>query len=213
VHAYSHGTFAEISLERARAVAWSVSWPIPWLQILGLFLIGLYAGRREFFQKVQTYLPFLRKALWWTLTAGVVGMLTRAGIFKLPEFLGPYVTSVGEEFLETVGYLALSFSYASAIILLAQRDAWKARLAPLAAVGRMALSNYLFQSVFCTTLFYSYGLGLFGKVGPAAGLALSIAIYSVQIPLSQWWLRRFRFGPLEWVWRSLTYGKPQPMRI
>jgi uncharacterized protein len=210
---YSHGTFAEISLERARAVAWSLSWPISWLQILGLFLIGLYAGRREFFQQLQTYLPFIRKVLWWALAMGVVGMLSRAGVFKLPELLGPYLADVGGEVLETIGNLALSFFYASALILLAQRHAWKSRLAPLAAVGRMALSNYLFQSLVCTTLFYSYGLGLFGKVGPAAGLALSFAIYSVQVPLCVWWLRRFRFGPMEWVWRSMTYGKLQPMRM
>jgi uncharacterized protein len=210
---YSHGTFAEISLERARAVAWSPSWPISWLQILGLFLIGLYAGRREFFQQLQTYLPFIRKVLWWALAMGVVGMLSRAGVFKLPELLGPYLADVGGEVLETIGNLALSFFYASALILLAQRHAWKSRLAPLAAVGRMALSNYLFQSLVCTTLFYSYGLGLFGKVGPAAGLALSFAIYSVQVPLSVWWLRRFRFGPMEWVWSSMTYGKLQPMRM
>jgi Predicted membrane protein len=210
---YSHGTFAEISLERARAVAWSLSWPISWLQILGFFLIGLYAGRREFFQKPQTYLPFIRKALWWALALSVVGMLFRAGMFKLPEGLGPYLSGLGEEGLETIGNLAISIFYAAALILLAQRRAWKSRLAPLTAVGRMALSNYLFQSVVCTTLFYSYGLALFGKVGPAAGLALSFAIYAVQVPLSVWWLRRFRFGPMEWVWRSLTYGKAQTMRL
>jgi uncharacterized protein len=213
LRAYSYGTFAEISRERARGVAWSLSWPISWLQILGLFLIGLYAGRREFFQKLQTYLPFIRKALWWALALGVVGMLFRAGAFKLPELLGPYLSGLGEEGLETIGNLGLSFFYASAFILLAQRHAWKSRLAPLAAVGRMALSNYLFQSLVCTTFFYSYGLGLFGKVGPAAGLALNFAIYSVQVPLSLWWLRHFRFGPMEWVWRSLTYGKPQTMRL
>ena len=213
LRAYSHGAFAEISLERARAVAWSLCWPISWLQILGLFLIGLYAGRREFFQKLQTYLPFVRKALWWALALGVVGMLNRAGVFKLPELLGSYFSGFGEEGLQTIGNLGLSFFYAGALILLAQRHAWKSRLAPLAAVGRMALSNYLLQSLVCTTLFYSYGFGLFGKVGPAAGLALSVAIYSVQLPLSQWWLRHFRFGPLEWVWRSLTYGKPQTMRL
>ena len=115
--------------------------------------------------------------------------------------------------LETIGNLALSFFYASALILLAQRHAWKSRLAPLAAVGRMALSNYLFQSFVCTIVFYSYGSGLFGKVGPAGGLALSVAIYSVQVPLSLSWLRHFRFGPMEWVWRSLTYAKPQTMRL
>ena len=212
LRAYSHGTFAEISLERARAVAWSLSWPISWLQILGLFLIGLYAGRREFFQKLQTYLSFLRRAMWWALAFGVVGMLLRAGVFKIPGLLGPYLSGLGEQGLETAGNLGVSFFYASTLILLAQRPAWKSRLAPLAAVGRMALSNYLFQSVVCTTVFYSYGFGLFGKVGPAAGLALSVAIYAVQVPLSLWWLRHFRFGPMEWVWRSLTYGMAQTMR-
>ncbi len=140
-------------------------------------------------------------------------MLFKARVFKLPELLGPYLSGLGEEGLQTVANLGLSFFYAGALILLAQRHAWKSRLAPLAAVGRMALSNYLLQSLVCTTLFYSYGFGLFGKVRPAAGLALSVAIYSVQLPLSQWWLRHFRFGPLEWVWRSLTYGKPQTMRL
>jgi uncharacterized protein len=213
LRAYSQGTFAEISLERTRAVAWTLSWPVSWLQILGLFLIGLYAGRREFFQNLQTHLLFLRKTLWWALALGVVGMLVRAGVFKLPKLFGSYFSGLVEEVLDTIGCLALSFFYASAIILLAQRHGWKTRLAPLAAVGRMALSNYLFQTLVCTTLFYSYGFGLFGKVGPAAGLALTFAIYSAQVPLSLWWLRHFRFGPMEWVWRSLTYGKPQPMRL
>jgi uncharacterized protein len=115
--------------------------------------------------------------------------------------------------LETVGNLGLSFFYASALILLAQGAAWKSRLAPVAAAGRMALTNYLFQSLVCTTLFYSYGLAMYGRVSPAAGLALSFAIYSVQVPLSLWWVRHFRFGPMEWFWRSLTYGKLQPMRL
>jgi uncharacterized protein len=64
----------------------------------------------------------------------------------------------------------------------------------------------------CTTIFYSYGLGLYGSVGRAAGLGLAVIIYAIQLPLSVWWLRRFRFGPAEWLWRSLTYGKLQPMR-
>jgi uncharacterized protein len=204
---YAHGSFAEISRERARALAWNLSWPISLLQILGLFLLGLYAGRRQFFQNLQAHLFFLRKALWWALLLGAIGLLVRAGVFKLPEILGPSFSSFGQEALETTGNLALSFFYADALIVLVHRPAWNGRLAPLAAVGRMALSNYLFQSLLLTTLFYSYGFGLYGRVRPAAGLALGVAIYSVQVPLSLWWLRHFRFGPMEWVWRSLTYGK------
>ena len=76
----------------------------------------------------------------------------------------------------------------------------------------MALSNYLLQSLVCTTIFYSYGLGLFGSVGRAAGLVLAVVIYLAQLAFTGWWLKHFRFGPMEWLWRSLTYGKCQPMR-
>jgi uncharacterized protein len=62
-------------------------------------------------------------------------------------------------------------------------------------------------------LFYGFGLGLIGKVGPAATLGLTLAIFCAQVAFSHWWLARFRFGPAEWVWRSLTYGKAQPMRL
>jgi uncharacterized protein len=77
----------------------------------------------------------------------------------------------------------------------------------------MALSNYLLQSLICTTIFYSYGLALFGKVRPSLGLLLTTIIFLIQIPLSVWWLRRFQFGPVEWLWRSLTYWQCQPMRV
>ena len=96
---------------------------------------------------------------------------------------------------------------------LSQRETWQRRLAPLAAVGRMALSNYLLQSLICSTIFYSYGLALFGKIRPSLGLLLTTIIFLIQIPLSVWWLRRFQFGPVEWLWRSLTYWQCQPMRV
>jgi uncharacterized protein len=145
--------------------------------------------------------------------AGKQSSTTYAVQERIEIIEGPLFGGFGEEVLETAGNLALSFFYASAIILVARRPVWKARLAPLAAVGRAALSNYLLPSIICTTIFYSYGLRLFGKVGPAAGLALSIAIYLLQLPLSVWWLRHFRLGPMEWVWRSLTYARLQPMRV
>ena len=89
-----------------------------------------------------------------------------------------------------------------------QNEAWLARLRPLAAVGRMALTNYLLQSLIATTLFYGYGFGLFGQVGPALGLLTTIAIFTAQIPISVWWMGRFQFGPVEWLWRALTYLRP-----
>ena len=102
----------------------------------------------------------------------------------------------------------LAQSYIAALTLLLQNEVWLARLRPLAAVGRMALSNYLLQSLIATTLFYGYGFGLFGQVGPALGLLTTIAIFTAQIPISVWWMGRFQFGPVEWLWRALTYLRP-----
>ena len=77
----------------------------------------------------------------------------------------------------------------------------------------MPLTNYLMQTLICTTLFYGWGFGLWGQVGPAAELLLALAIFfGVQVPLSLWWLRHFETGPLESLWRLLTYGRRPAVR-
>jgi uncharacterized protein len=81
----------------------------------------------------------------------------------------------------------------------------------LASVGRMAFSNYLAQSLICTFLFYGWGLGLWGSFD-RSGLALVVvAVWIAHLAWSPWWLARFRFGPAEWLWRTMTYARPQPM--
>ncbi|TVQ33120.1 MAG: DUF418 domain-containing protein [Phycisphaeraceae bacterium] len=82
----------------------------------------------------------------------------------------------------------------------------------LAAVGRMAFTNYIMQSVICTTIFYGYGFGLFGKFDRVDLIGVVAIVWVLQLLWSPWWLARFRYGPLEWLWRSLTYGQRQPMR-
>jgi uncharacterized protein len=88
--------------------------------------------------------------------------------------------------------------------------AWLTRR--LAAVGRMALSNYLTHSIVCTTLFYGYGFGLYGTIHRTGLVAIVVAIWVFQLWISPIWLRHFRFDPAEWLWRSLTYWRVQPMR-
>jgi uncharacterized protein len=100
----------------------------------------------------------------------------------------------------------------TSVVLLMRHQAWGRQLRLLAPVGRMAISNYLLQTMICTTLFYGYGLGLYGQVGSGAGVLLTMTVFALQIPLSAWWLRHFRFGPVEWLWRSLSYGHWQSMR-
>ena len=83
---------------------------------------------------------------------------------------------------------------------------------PFAAVGRTALSNYLLQTVLCTTLFNGHGLGWFGSVDRVGQVGVVAAVWAVQLVASPLWLRRFRYGPAEWAWRSLTYGTRLPLR-
>lgn len=82
----------------------------------------------------------------------------------------------------------------------------------LAATGQMALTNYLMQTIICTTIFYGHGLGLFGSVERTGQILIVFAIWAAQLLWSPWWLARFRFGPFEWLWRSMTYLRAQPLR-
>jgi uncharacterized protein len=112
-----------------------------------------------------------------------------------------------------IGTVPLAAGYVSAVTLLLQNPTWAARLGVFAPVGRMALTNYLSQTLIMLFIFYPYGFGLIGRTGPAAGLAIALAVYGLQMAWSRIWLARFQFGPMEWLWRSLTYGAAQPMRL
>jgi uncharacterized protein len=208
---YSSGTYAEMVALRARQLPRDMSPDTDDAYVIGIFLLGLYAGRRRLFHEIPAHREFIVRVQ----KRGVLIGIAANAAFVAGGSFDPPPTSVRENLGRMcliVGAPAFAFAYASTIMLLAQREGWRRRLAPLAAVGRMALTNYLLQSVICTTIFYSYGLDLFGKVRPSLGLVLTIAIFLVQVPLSVWWLRHFRFGPIEWVWRSLTYWQRQPMR-
>lgn len=181
--------------------------------VLAMFLVGLSIGKQQLLHNAAENLPLLHKVFLWGAVIGISGNLLYVtlahGASALELTWGTLIGLVG--FL--IGAPALSLAYAAGMVILAQNATWHKLLAPLAAVGRTALSNYLLQTLICTTIFYGYGLGLYGQIGPAVGLALTIAIFGLQVPLSNWWVERFRYGPAEWLWRSLTYGNLQPLRL
>jgi uncharacterized protein len=185
--------------------------------IVGRFLLGLWAGRRRIFHDAPRHLPFFRRLLGWGLALGVVttgaNVLVRALIDRkvLTPGAFPWVELVMRP-AHHLGEAAVAAVYVSGITLLFQREEWRRRLSVLAPVGRMALTNYLAQSVMGVLVFYGYGLGLMGKLESAAQVGLAAALFALQILFSHLWLASFRFGPVEWVTRSLTYGKAQPMR-
>jgi uncharacterized protein len=98
--------------------------------------------------------------------------------------------------------------YVATIIRAVCNEQWRQRIAPITLTGRMPLTNYLLQTLIGVTLFYHWGLGLWGKVSPFFELVLAVAIFFViQVPLTRWWLNRFQQGPMEYLWRVLTYGR------
>lgn len=106
----------------------------------------------------------------------------------------------------------IAFGWIGALMLLTQNGLLAGLRSRLAAVGRMAFSNYILDTVICTTIFYGHGFGLFGKVERVWQFAIVLAIWTFQLIVSPIWLRHFQFGPLEWLWRSLTYLQWEPFR-
>ena len=181
---------------------------------LSRFLLGYAVGRSRILHDVAARRPLFRKLLGWGIGIGVVcavGLLVRRGYVRQGHTLSTGL-KIALMVPDELGVLATATAYLSALALLMQRPAWQKRLMHLAPVGQMALSNYLSQSLICTFLFYGWGLGLSGRVGTALTIPLTMAIFTAQLIWSPIWLKRFRFGPAEWVWRSLTYGERQPMR-
>ena len=186
-------------------------------QVFARFLLGLYVGRRNWAQRTSELVPLLRRVLPWFITIAVIGngaalvieRLQHDDVIELDSNWTPLMAPV-----EEAGVLAMAFVYLAILALLFHGgSAWRGRLGYLAPVGRMALTNYLTHSVLYLALFSGVGLGLYGEVGPALCVVFSIAIFTAQMILSRWWLARYRFGPAEWVWRTLTYGQRQPMVI
>jgi uncharacterized protein len=211
--AKADGSYMDLVAARARMLIVGLpSFLALWhAQIFGMFLLGLYAARRRLFDEPGRHRRF---ALVVLLMGGILGLGANALLFLSAFGMG--MRGLGQQVMQhlyALGGPLLTLSYIAGITLLCQRGRVARALAVIAPVGRMGLTNYLMHSVVGTTLYYGYTFGLYGKVGPAMGIAVSAVVFACQIPMSHWWMARFRFGPAEWVWRSLTYMRAQPMRL
>lgn len=211
VRVFNEGTQAERVVENYHAWTIYLAKDAGVLVFLPTFLFGLWVWRRGVVQDLAAHTRDLRRVCVIALPAGlalntfqVVASNVRADpvpydalflVTKLASYYGQFVLAAG---------------YAAGVALLVQRAEWHRRLAFFAPVGRMALTNYLMQSVVCVAFFTS--TGLYGKVGPALGLVPTLALYSAQVWFSNWWMTRYRFGPMEYAWRTLTYGQLGPLR-
>jgi len=173
-------------------------------KIFGCFLLGFYLGRNEIHANLQSYRPIIKRLAVFGLAAGLPLNVIYAFAFSSESWL--------HTLSDTVSILPLSVGYASLFCLIWISPSGPKLLHHFAPVGRMALTNYVGQSVICTLIFYGTGLGLGGKMGPTLYLPIGFAVYLFQVIASRVWLNRFQFGPLEWLWRMLTYGIWIPLR-
>jgi uncharacterized protein len=211
---YASGDFLEITAQRAYDYLSMglISFFVLGFNILAMFLVGVWFGKRRIFNDLVAHRPFFRKLLAWGLGVGLIGNAIYATlIMNIPRYAASIELLIATV-AQGIGAPLLMLGYVAAICLLALRPTWVRRLQVLAPVGQMALTNYLLESILCTLIFYGYGLALFGQVGAAWGIVLTVVIYLLLIPLSHWWMKRFLYGPAEWLWRSLTYWKLQPMK-
>ena len=156
------------------------------LRTIGLFLVGALAWRSGILQNVR-------------------GLLV---IAPLCIGFGAALIYIGRE---PLGTILLALGYGAAILGIASFEHGKRLLGWAAPLGRMAFTNYVAQSLIFGWIFYGYGLGLFGRLGITQALAIGIAVYAGQVLFSAWWLRHYRYGPIEWLWRTLMYGVRQSM--
>jgi len=220
---YATGSFVEIAADNASAIPADpledLYTPESGLTVLGMFILGFVLGRSNILRNIPGHVLCIARIRFWGLGLGLAAM---AGERVLAATYGYAIfreqqaetdIQLAGDLLFTFGASVLALGYAATLILAAQTPRGKAVLMPLAAVGRLALTVYLTQTLMFTTLFYGYGFGQVFRLGPATVTAWAVVIFAMQIVVCQWWLKYFRFGPVEWLWRSLTYLKWQPLRV
>lgn len=212
IQAYAHGTVRQIMAQNW--VEWKHELPLTLFAIYAtaLFLLGMWVWRAGIVQRLGDYKPVLTRICAWCLPLGLAMSIYTATVRALLPHSQVSLWAFFGGILWLPGSHILAAGYASGLALLFLHGDWRKWLMPFAAVGRTALTNYLMQSVICTLFFYHYTTGLFGRVGPAWAWVPTIVLFSAQIAISNLWLAHYRFGPMEWLWRGMTYGKFPPMR-
>jgi uncharacterized protein len=189
-HVYATGDFVEALAFRFTEIGAIAPLEVDvFPRTLGLFLLGAFIWRTGVLQRAAD-----KRAL----------LLGAASAALIATFLAPS---------PALQAITLALAYGALVIWGMTTRFGTALLGWAAPLGRMAFTNYLAQSLIFGGIFYGYGLGLFGRLGVATALGIGVVVYAAQAIFSHWWLSRHYFGPVEWLWRRLMYGVPQPMRL
>lgn len=204
ISAYAHGSWSEIFMFRAGefligGVGNSI---LGIVAILPLIMLGAAFSKYKIVERAFALKKKLLVTMMIFIAAGV--LLKNIPFLTGPKFEDIFILQ------STFGGPVLTIGYAALLLLLWQIPFLKIVTKPFTAVGRMALTTYILQSVIATLIFYSYGAGLYGKVDIMTGTWLAVGIFAIQVIFANLWLSKFRMGPLEFIWRRLSYGKNLP---
>ncbi|NNK11498.1 MAG: DUF418 domain-containing protein [Flavobacteriaceae bacterium] len=180
----------------------------------GFFLLGLYAGRIEFFKKYREKKAFVKNLLWASFILLCVAILITVGAFiqigPEPQF-NTWFSMIGLTGFDLVN-VSITFILLCLFVMIYRSEKWKKFLNQFIPYGRIALTNYVLQSIIGTFVFYGWGLGYIGKLSNTVSFGLALLLIVIQMLVSNWWIKHFYYGPFEWLWRSLTFFKVYPFR-
>ncbi|WP_367346591.1 DUF418 domain-containing protein [Stenotrophomonas bentonitica] len=205
--AYGHGTFAQAVAQRASDLGTALSGAlIIGPEVLGMFLLGSWFARSGALAEPERFERLYRRLRLGALPVGL-GLMLLSALWVPYLAPGTFTPTTGAAYaLSSLASLLMCLGYLAWIVH------WHRHLRVLAPMGRMALTQYILQSLVCTWLFYGYGLGAFETLPRAWQVPFALALFALQVLLSHVWLKHFRFGPLEWVWRAMTYGRWPALR-
>ncbi|AUD04423.1 DUF418 domain-containing protein [Spirosoma pollinicola] len=213
-----YGSYTDTILDNLKHMSESISFQFSSGRIyktLGFFLVGLYAGRQRLFQHLKADRP-----LWWkyTIYCVLAFLGTKVSIIIFDHMYGSEQQASAlikslYQLVYDLGNASQTLVYIGSLTLFFQYRLGQWVIPMFSPIGTMALTNYLLQTLLGSLLFFGYGLGLLGVVDMWEAILLSVPIFLFELGFSKYWMKHFRYGPVEWVWRSLIYGKAQAMRV
>ena len=178
------------------------------------FLVGLWLGRTGLFKDLSAFSKRIKDTMLWSIGALIISFGLVVATFATapqPIDFSTWQFALGMNFMDWVS-VSMSSIILCGFLMLYQKDSWKSRLAFFAPYGRMALTNYVMQSIIGTFIYFGWGLGYIGQFGALICFLMGLGVIIIQTAFSKYWLKSFKYGPLEWLWRCGTYLKWQPFK-
>lgn len=205
---YPVGNFSQIfSMRMDDTMRFYKSLPFWWWNSFAMFLLGLYAGKEKFFQRMDEMKDTLKKIFLISGITGIGGNIIFVWAYHNQNLFIPNMYNVIYSMFHIISVPTMTLFYITGFYFISKTLNGKKLITLLAPMGKIALTNYVMQSIICNFILFGFGLGLYGSISPSIGLLFSMGIWLFQLVVSNWYVKRFSYGPLEYIWRSVIYKK------